>query len=257
MTIIIDGDIPLYSIAFSVEEPIDWGDDFWTLHSDMKMARDSLTIWMDKVVEDLAPLHHGDHNLVVALSDKANWRKDIYPAYKENRVTKRKPVVFNPLREHIREAYDAVCYPRLEADDMLGLLAGPEDIMVSSDKDLLTVPGLHYNPTKPEDGIVRLDKAAAFWNHMCQTLTGDVTDNYKGCPGVGPKTARKILVGDDPVEMWEAVLLHFEKGGMFKEEALVQAQIAHILHPGEYNMDTNEVRLWSPDCVAHGVEAQR
>lgn len=33
--LIIDGDIPLYAVAFSVEEPINWGNDFWTLHADM------------------------------------------------------------------------------------------------------------------------------------------------------------------------------------------------------------------------------
>ncbi len=255
MTIIIDGDIPLYSIAFSVEEPIDWGNDFWTLHSDMGMARDSFVIWMDKVLEDLASPEAGgceEHNAVVALSDSSNWRKVLYPEYKENRATKRKPVVFKPLRSFIQKTYDTLVYRNLEADDVLGLVATPEDIMVSSDKDLLTVPGNHYNPMKAEEGVVHVTRDEAFRNHMMQTLTGDVTDNYKGCPGVGPKGAEKILAGLEVEEMWPAVLEKFEKAGLFKEEALVQSRIAHILHPSEYDVDTHEVRLWDPDFVLSG-----
>ena len=87
---------------------------------------------------------------------------------------------------------------------------------------------------------------------MMQTLTGDVTDNYKGCPGVGPKGAEKILAGLEVEEMWPAVLEKFEKAGLFKEEALVQSRIAHILHPSEYDVDTHEVRLWDPDFVLSG-----
>ena len=32
---IVDGDLIVYKIASSLEEPIDWGDDVWTLHSDL------------------------------------------------------------------------------------------------------------------------------------------------------------------------------------------------------------------------------
>mgnify|MGYP003316371416 CR=1 FL=1 len=39
----------------------------------------------------------------------------------------------------------------------------------------------------------RYDEHKADYWHMHQTLTGDVSDNYKGCPTVGAKTASKIL----------------------------------------------------------------
>ena len=32
---IVDGDLIIYKIASMLEEPIDWGDDVWTLHSDL------------------------------------------------------------------------------------------------------------------------------------------------------------------------------------------------------------------------------
>ena len=32
---IVDGDLVVYKIASGLEEPIDWGDDVWTLHSDL------------------------------------------------------------------------------------------------------------------------------------------------------------------------------------------------------------------------------
>ena len=37
--LLIDGDIIAYQIASQIEEPIHWGNDLWTLHSDFNMAR--------------------------------------------------------------------------------------------------------------------------------------------------------------------------------------------------------------------------
>ena len=36
---IVDGDLIVYKIASSLEEPIDWGNDIWTLHSDISVAK--------------------------------------------------------------------------------------------------------------------------------------------------------------------------------------------------------------------------
>ena len=42
------------------------------------------------------------------------------------------------------------------------------------------------------DGSVINEKEANYF-HMLQTLTGDPTDGYKGCPNIGKVTAEKIL----------------------------------------------------------------
>ena len=230
--LIIDGDIPLYSIGFSIEEPVDWGNDFWTLHADMQTAREAMVIWVDKLCEATKT-----KEVVVALSSSDNWRKDLYPLYKANRAGKRKPVVYNPLKDFIFQRWEVVLFPRLEADDVLGILSKTgktyQDILVSSDKDLKCVPGRHFDPDRPEDGIRRISPVDAYKHSMVQALTGDSTDNYKGCPGVGPVAAEKILKDLEPGEMWEAVVARYAKSGLTEEEAMTQAMLAHILLPGE------------------------
>ena len=48
--------------------------------------------------------------------------------------------------------------------------------------------------------------------HMMQTLTGDTTDGYPGCPSVGKVTAEKILKDHKGnfEAMWEAVVKRYE-----------------------------------------------
>ena len=59
-----------------------------------------------------------------------------------------------------------------------------------------------------------------------QTLTGDATDGYTGCPTVGPKTAQKILADAENInEMWAAVTAAYAKQKLSAEVATVQAQV--------------------------------
>ena len=231
--------MPLYSIAFSVEEPVDWGDDLWTLHADLGQARDLFHLWVERVKHDLKV-----KEVVLCLSDRNNWRKDLDPEYKANRATTRKPVVFRPLRDWVIARYEALIAPDLEADDLLGIHATKTTILVSGDKDLRTVPGLHYNPDRSDEGIVSVTPEEGHYNHMIQTLTGDPVDNYKGCPGVGKKTAEKVLAGLSPEEYWPAVVARFEKAGLTEEDALLQARLSFILTKPFYKR--KEVILWTP-----------
>ena len=62
---------------------------------------------------------------------------------------------------------------------------------------------------------------------MHQTLTGDVTDNYKELKGVGAKTAEKILNGlTTAQDMWKAVVLAYEKANLSSKDVLLQARLA-------------------------------
>jgi len=88
---------------------------------------------------------------------------------------------------------------------------------------------------------------ADYW-HMMQTLTGDTADGYPGCPGIGEKTAAKLLDEHygDLSAMWEAVLEAYEKKKLSPEVALVQAQIARICRRNDYDFKKKEVILWTP-----------
>jgi DNA polymerase-1 len=204
------------------------------------------------------------------LSDtKTNWRRDIMPQYKGERAGwkierpgilppkpgPRRPMLWKPLREWLAEEFAALVVPGLEGDDLLGMaatdpkmLALGETVIVSEDKDMLTIPGHHFNPRRPHDGVVEVTPRQAAYRHLYQTLMGDATDGYKGIPGVGPKGAEKILDDVDPEspEAWPAVVKAYENKGLDEEVALMTARVAHVMQHGDYDEETKEVKLWDP-----------
>jgi len=232
--LLIDGDIIAYKASVSAETPVNWGDGLWTLHC----WEDEVAIRIDDQITKLtdeAPVQ----DCIVALSDKENYRKELAPYYKANRSKTRKPMLLQWAREYMASKYNTIIYRRLEADDVLGILgtANPDTIIWSEDKDLLTVPAKHWI-----DGeVVEISQEEADYNFFTQALVGDSTDNYKGCPSVGHKTAEKILEFGDG---WGAVVRAYISKGLSEEVALENARLARILRNGEYDTDTAEVKLW-------------
>ena len=55
---------------FTVEEPIDWGNDVWTLHSDLAKGKQ---LWKQSIAHYLEKTSSKD--VIVAFSDKVNFRK--------------------------------------------------------------------------------------------------------------------------------------------------------------------------------------
>jgi len=242
-TLLIDGDILIYKVAVQNEVPTHWGDGLWTLHCDENICKAGV----DNKIQELKENLKAD-KIVIALTDKNNFRKDILPSYKDNRKSKRKPLALPLLREHCIEKYKAIVKEGLEADDVLGILAttpsNDEKIIVSIDKDLLQIP------TKiSKDGETTIEvseKEADYW-FMMQTLTGDSTDGYSGCPQVGVKTAQKILgdhINVPLLDLWMRVLAAYAKVGYSTAEVLQQARVAKILRNNDYNKETGEVKLW-------------
>jgi DNA polymerase-1 len=102
-----------------------------------------------------------------------------------------------------------------------------------------TIPGKLYRQGELLD--ISLEDANRY--HMMQTLTGDATDGYPGCPGVGPKTAEKLLAGPEDT-WWGSVLQAYQKAGCTDDDALMNARMAYILR--DENWQNGEVKLWNP-----------
>jgi DNA polymerase-1 len=80
-----------------------------------------------------------------------------------------------------------------------------------------------------------------------QTLVGDSTDNYKGCPSVGPVKANKLLdESETTAEAWSNILKAFDKAGLSSQHALVQARLAKILRHENYDYQTKTIKHWEP-----------
>ena len=234
--LLIDGDIIAFKACASAETPVNWGDGLWTLHCFEQDVALRLDEQIEKLVDE-APVQ----DCIVALSDKENYRKELAPYYKANRSNTRKPMLLQWAREYMQSKYNTIIYRRLEADDVLGILgtANTDTIIWSEDKDLLTVPAKHWINGQVEE----ISEANADYNFYHQTLTGDSTDNYKGCPKIGGVTANKLLDVDCS---WDTVVNTFAKQGLGEAVAIEQARLARILRNGEYDTDTGEVKLWTP-----------
>jgi 5'-3' exonuclease len=242
-TLVLDGDVFVYRHTSAVETPIHWGNDLWTLHSDASEAKQKLDIQVRSMKEDLEAAA-----VVITFSSSLNFRNSVLPTYKGNRV-RRKPVAYTAVRKYCLETYRCVTLPYLEADDTMGVIATGKrfvqgrKIIVTIDKDLKAVPCNLFNPLHPEDGVVTITQEEADLNHLTQTLMGDATDGYSGCPGVGAVKAQRILA-QDPT--WAAVKAAYEGAGLNEEEALRQARVARICRTADYNFKQKTVRLWTP-----------
>lgn len=239
--LLIDADIMYHRAAYSVEHTWDFGG-----------AEKQVTSDDAEVIALFSNLLHGvcknlkSNRFTLCWTLDNNFRIDVDGMYKANRVNIRRPSCSSRVKETLIERYPSLSVDGLEADDIMGLLSGDGTIIVSDDKDLCTVPGVHYKPRKPEEGTFHVCDWEADQLWYTQILTGDRTDGYKGIPGVGPKKAAKILDGY-VTGRWPRVLQAYLDSGLHEEDAIVTARLARILRPGEYDWKENRPKLWSPD----------
>lgn len=193
--------------------------------------------------------------LELCLTGTGNFREQIatIKGYKANRVGIEKPVHYAAIRRYMKERWNAEVVNGMEADDMLAIIAASENydpervIIVSMDKDLMTVPGRLYNFKRKR--FYHITEEQALINFYRQCLTGDVVDNIGGAFKCGEKGAETLIhLGMTELEMYQSVLGEYEaslkrKGcpytHMTAEEALLEN--GRLLHMSRWPGN-----LWSP-----------
>lgn len=254
-TLLVDGDIVIYKAAFAAEEVHSFGDDQWASSANLPAAQQHV----DGIISALRDEVKADA-IIVCISDDANWRKSLYPNYKAPRGKVRRPILLKPLKEYVRNGYKSYVRDTLEADDVLGILATHPTlipgmkIIATIDKDLLQIPGRHIHIDTRVKRVV--SEGAGDVQHLLQALTGDVTDNYPGCPGIGKKKASDIIEKFchetkhdsvfDAAGAWSAIVAAYVKKGLTEDDALLQARVARICRASDYDFATKSVRLWTP-----------
>ena len=179
------------------------------------------------------------------------FRHNIYPEYKANRGGMERPSALTFTYEYLAEKYRVVQKAGLEADDLLGILGTQPDIenpvVVSIDKDIMTLPCKVFNPDKMRRPI-RINPNVADLAVFKQAMMGDSSDNYKGIPRIGTAKADKILAdAPHPKLAWDVTRDAFISNGLTEADALLMVRLARILRHGDYKEATGEVRLWTPD----------
>jgi len=268
-TLLIDADILAYEASAATETKYAWDDGEVSTVADEAAAQDfarkTLTTLVDTLQAD---------DFVICLSDDFNnFRKTVSPTYKGNRTGER-PVHLYDIKDWLRQNYPFRLIPHLEADDVMGIMATDpaatdERIIVSADKDMQTIPGLLYRPHEARPKLRHITPEEADRYHLYQTLIGDSTDGYPGCPGIGPVRAEELLDGglrfvkvekevtrgpnkgqirvtwelEPSPSPWATVVSCYEKAGLTEKDALVQARLAKILRHEDFD---GRVKPWVP-----------
>jgi 5'-3' exonuclease, N-terminal resolvase-like domain len=181
-----------------------------------------------------------------------NFRYKIYPDYKANR-TKEKPHYLEACREMLVTQYKATVVNGYETDDALGIAQTKYDgnsRICSLDKDLLQIPGAHFNWVSGTSRLVSpLDGLRAFYK---QIILGDRTDNIPGfdgklrseCPKFIAKLQEPIDEMTEEIDMYEHVFsVYFDWQGNDDIETIMHrnAQLLYILK--------EEDKYWQPPTV--------
>lgn len=178
--LLIDADYLIYAIGFTCEDVSE------------STAKNRLV----ETLENLVYVHLKADSYEAFLTGKGNFRYDIAKTvpYKGNRKDAAKPPYYQELRDHMVKRLGAVVVEVQEADDEVAIRMTKEPdtyTLVGVDKDLLQIPGWHFNPSKDLEQYV--NEFEAYKSFCLQLLTGDRTDNIPGLQGVGPKKAEKAL----------------------------------------------------------------
>jgi DNA polymerase-1 len=164
------------------------------------------TQWLLNLVETRKPSHLA---MVIDTGDESVFRKEIFPEYKANRQPP--PPDFHPQEQKILEIVGDLgipifAKPGYEADDLIATMVrrlrdkGFETIIVSKDKDIrqliddntrmYDVQSDSFTDSRRMQSELGYSPAQAI---EVQTLMGDAIDNVRGIPGVGEKTAAKLI----------------------------------------------------------------
>lgn len=230
LTALVDADMFVYAAGFACEhsEPIAYSPDgqmlgHWKNKSSYnKWLKENPDVeheldfdeWQEELDSGLLILNmkrkqireatHGAKQRWYLTKGSSVWRNEyatIQP-YKGNREDMPKPHYYDELRAYMKQAFKAKVLKGIEADDAVAYMARQHphtSVIVSGDKDLLTIPGLHLNPSKMEEGVFFQSELEACRFLYGQMLTGDGIDHIRGLsgtkdkPGWGKVKARKAM----------------------------------------------------------------
>ena len=186
---LIDGDTLVWRVAYKFSEQELQDDQHWQVENQTTLELKQI---MDKTATEYMVGFLGDglptfrDNLALSVPYKGN-RKE-----KPDWYVKVSPII----KKFLKAKYGFQMVSGIEVDDVLSMTVHSlkedhELIIAGIDKDLLQIPGKHYN--YGNDSWLLVHPEVAEKTLWLQVLTGDSTDNIQGLPGIGPKKAEAIL----------------------------------------------------------------
>jgi len=202
------------------------------------------TTMLWKLADELHKADGPTHMAVILDKSSSSFRNELYDQYKAHRPPPPEDLV--PQFPMIRDATRAFSLPCIEeqgweADDLIAsytkaaLAQGWQVTIVSSDKDLMqlmTDPSVDMLDTMnnrrlgPEAVVEKFGVGPDKLGDVL-ALMGDSVDNVPGVPGVGPKTAAKLIVEHGDVEAVLAAAPEMKKGKL-RDNLIEHAEAARM-----------------------------
>lgn len=238
MKALIDGDVIVYAAGFSSDSAAR-NDEFGAEECEpFSFCMNRVHTMIDSIMEAAEAT-----DMQIYLSGKGNFRLDIYPDYKANRVDRGRPYWYDRIRTTLMFDYDAIEVDGMEADDALGINHHQQHgtVICTNDKDLDNVPGLHYNwsQSRKDIGVYMLTELESLKHFYTQILTGDSTDYIPGMYKLTGKMATpKIKQPIQEMTCEEDMLsyvreVYKEYGGLGIADFSVYADCLWILQPDQ------------------------
>ena len=189
---------------------------FYALPEDLATSSGQITnaaYGFTRMLTKLLSEHHPDAVAVAWDVSRETFRSEEYPEYKAQRD--RAPDTFKSQLPLMRQVLEALDIPQLqvegyEADDVIASLAkeaedeGWDVLVVTGDRDAFQLVDDHVKVLYTRRGISDTVLADARWveerygidpEHYVEyaALRGDNSDNLPGVPGVGEKTAARLI----------------------------------------------------------------
>ncbi len=214
--------------------------------------------------------------IAVVFDAGRSHREELYAEYKATR--EKMPQELRDSLPRIRELVEAfgdrvIAVDGWEADDVIGTLAararaeGLEAVIVSGDKDFLQLVGDGVRLLNPGRGGPQ-GVAAEWVDEKGATakmgvapervvdylaLVGDSSDNVPGAPGIGPKTARKLLESygtlEEVLDRAEEVKAKRARESLManREQILLSRELVTIRTDVALDTDIAELKVSAPD----------
>ena len=225
------------------------------------------------ILEQLLREQKPTHIAVVFDMNVPTFRHEMFDAYKANREVM--PEDLQKSIPYIRKIIEAYNIPMLEkagfeADDVIGTLAkkaetmGYTTYMMTPDKDYAQLVSENIFMYKPSKG----GEAPEIWgipqvqeNFLVDEpwqvidvlgLMGDTADNIPGCPGVGPKTAMKLISEFKSVDgLYQNI--DSQKGKLkenlveFEQQVRMSRKLAEIILDVPVDFDEDKIVMEEPN----------
>jgi hypothetical protein len=254
-TAIVDGDPLIYRCGFAVEK---FNKELDILEVEpVSHAYYNINSMMKKIMKNAT-----NQQIYLTAPGRSNFRFEIFPQYKANRIDVRKPVYYHELRAYLIKRYGAIVVEGEEADDRCSIehcklnnLGWDKEIynsvVCSFDKDFNNIPGWHLNYVKDE--LYYVDELQALRNFYLQILTGDTSDGIPRIKkGWRQKESEEILkncnIEQDMLEWVYAEMIRVlepltpEDFNFISSELIKRGQLVWL------RREINE--LWTPKVLA-------